>query len=1628
MKVSVLTAIVMTWWCAGTLVFAQGVGARSPHDGQHLVAAGPGQFQRDDGQPVALVPDPGAKWSGKAIDVSHPASVIVRIQHAGTYAVWVRVGTNKGAPAAISVSIKQPSADSLAPRSVLDSIVGSDRGSAKVGGPIGFEAFAKLVNQSGPSRDVKVKADSKGSKSDPQKDSDDLGDLLKELDTKKGASESQWANFLRQEEQNDARPYFWWKAGTVELRSGEATLHVSAAKAKPGTVFLDGAFLSTNTTLAYPFIGDVNAPPASYIRFRLGDVRRDQANTAKGAAKAGSEERADDDPVSISAAMRIHSDPWSTARVWLNPDKIGGMQPVPHTEPGFTRWYRLQEIENAPAFGASEAHLLLSVQSVSDAVNRRRSSAAVPPRGATQFAVFPHDDYVLREIDWSEPEGLNITLVTDFSTHLHRLRTLRDHAREHYEMALRATDGKLYPLTRGDLYFGNAWGAASGDCAGYMNQTFRLLGFNSVGASHEAIKYRDIYGWTSSAGHYWPEVHLPFDAASTRKQYDDYYSKYFGEKSDYFRGVSTFQIADEPGEISRVEMTSPLWRLERDDLGEKYVDASGNSDLHSRRCDYEDCVLEGRLEAHGTMLGFRVGLDQTHQPKQFAYWHVGAVSINREMNVAMGREGKAAELAKRPAARLLKTPMPFKIVYDGKSAALFLNGQLVGQHSNVPPRGGFGFTGGAKAIRSLSVRPLQAKERLGTSVDEVASKKKVDLLDDLGLGGGSETKESAKTASLEQTIRDAWVSTGGMQEAHLAFRAWCRDEMKLEPTLFGQTTWDNVSLLTVPSFVRTAEEARLFYWSRRFSGMLTPKMFNLAADAIHAQAPNKEMRGFVALSGHSLYFPSEQPLDTFQLADGDAMTPGISDWMSLGGWFWDSHQAVAFSMAPFNAGARRPGQMPRSFPMMHCVGPSTFRAYTMLANQARYISFYNFGPSYAVTEGYWSEAAGCYDAVNLTANRAAQVDDVLTQSRLRPSRVALLYSMSNEYWHAQSSFADKRAAFLALSHEYFQPELVTEDQVAADSLRNYDALFVLDPLVRLDAQQRIAEWVNKGGLLWTCADALTRNEFNEPADWLDQHAQVTRGFTETNRDVQVSPIGNAATFRTHAVVLGKTGGKSALPKPATEMNALPNFKSLPAGATVRARYVTDEANAEAPAWIEWKLGQGRIVYVGHRAGLTYSRHKVRLAGQHTIWSDSGRALLVQPLLDAGVDRELNLSEPAVMAGALSSETGTVILLHDMAQGSRRDLKITLKEAARPHSVEVFSGLELKPLPFEFSDGRVTFMLPELDDGQMIVVRRSPPPADKRLDQWLSHTRTLLKSDDPTAIAGGAWFAGRFPQWNLAESLTPLLKHSHWEVRRAAAESLGRLRPESAAPALVAALSEELDPHVLGDLLVAIAEIDASKGERLTLVRKFADGRSPFVRQQALRALSIYGRSGHRLGETTDWLNEPLADADLRVRREAIRLHVLSAPVKSVDLVDSAHTRGASLRDQEEWHAAIASDPAAWDAAVTRTTLSPQFVLSLAQQKADPRIATHLIHQVTASQTANTNTLLAADAIRTLRAASRQRDQRLTRQIFSVRSQLSREAMTQLPVTLELTFGQRLGHDLAAWDEWLNRSAETRAAR
>jgi len=724
------------------------------------------------------------------------------------------------------------------------------------------------------------------------------------------------------------------------------------------------------------------------------------------------------------------------------------------------------------------------------------------------------------------------------------------------------------------------------------------------------------------------------------------------------------------------------------------------------------------------------------------------------------------------------------------------------------------------------------------------------------------------------------------------------------------------------------------------------------------------------------------------------------------------------------------GTEPASYPMMHCVWPAVIRSYTMLANNVKTISYFNYGPAYAVTEGFWSDSDGAYEAVHLTDNHAALVDDVLSVARMRPSRVALLYAMSTEYWDAQSSFADKRAAFLGLSHEYFQPDLITEEQILAGALKHYDALYVLEPWVATAAQEAIADWVRAGGLLCAYADALTRNEYNEPADLLAALAQVRRtyppegakpsggsgsgtraasppeGSTPSGGYPGIGPVPGEAEFRPHTVV--PQGMPSAIEA---------------GGARLRAKYSDGR-----PAWIERRVEKGKVVYLGHRPGLAYTAKAIRRGGYHDVWADTGRASLTLPLLEAKVERELVLSEPLIMASALTSDAGTLILLYNMHPTPRTNLQFNLEEPQKPHSVEAFEGDRLVPLPFDHRDGRVTMTLPKLDGGQMILIRRRPAPPDGRLAKMRESAEQQLASTEWQAVAAGAWFAGFYPDWSLGDRLVPLLQHDRWEVRRAAAESLGRLGHKAAADALLAALGKESDAHALGDELAALARLGDPRAPESCL--QSLSHREPFVRRQALVGLGAIlgkgpsGAPGNRdevlkaLASQVAWTG--LQDPDLRVRRAAIPLVVAIDPKRAVTLAAEAFREpGRDALERPFWADTLARDGRAFAEYLAQGPASDALLLALAARRSDPQLAKALLGRC--------EDLSRRDPGAFVAAAIRQRDPALARALFEKRAGLPPPVASHVTLILANAFGVRLGDVVDDWADWLRATGERERA-
>ena len=1508
---------------------------------------------------------------GEAVSLQQRVQASVSIRESGKYSLWVRIGQTAKFPNAIQVRLTGKD------RVLIRQTICDSNGSEATGGPQGYAAYRKLIEKFSSKLAV---ADKPGGLGD---------DLLNELANPKDQARRKWATLNRMEDSGQKSPFYWWKLPAVDLKPGQYTLALATeGRVRGDAPLFDAGFLTTFGDLPYPYHGDIDARPASYLRFRIDALPPN--STALG----------------IRMGSQLHHAPWGASASFA-PNGINHSKPATHEKTGHTRWYRLQDIENFSGFGGATLSIALNIHPAA--------------QGSTEFAVFPHDDFILRRFDWNEPDGKRLSMRTDFQTFPQDLRTLRDYAREHYQTALWATRDQVFPLTRAPLHFANGWGNDSGAGNDYLVKTLRLLGFNSCGAPDNAANSRR-YGWQPSGGHYWPPAWLPYNEPAMAERYKQHYAKEVGRRPQSYENVGVFQIADEPGEINTTELSAPFWLHLPAANGQpaRWHDPTGSSELQTKRTDFGDCVLEGVLHS-SQVFAIRVGQFGGGSPKstatpKSAFWRIGRPNMNANYNLSFGVTGGAQGTATRPGATPSNRGVPFKLIYqsgpsvtnngktpNGKksnptaSAVLYCNGRLMTQLNGLPARGGFAIqAGGVKSISKLQLRSINKDEQLLASLGTPDSKKGDplvdDLLDEISKGPCSRPKFTAKP--LKAFVNEDWEWSGGLPEAHVGFRKWLQ-ERGVTPKDVGASAWKDVRVMTIRALANTPVRARLYYWSRRYANYLTPRMFALAAEGIRANAPNRQMKGFVALSGHALYLGSTaMPLDMFELAKYPAMTPGVSDWMSMGGWRWDSHQAVAYSVAPFNAGARRYGQQPVTFPMMHCVWPSVFRAYTQVANQCKTISYWTFGPSYSATEGFWSDSPGSHRAVHTLNNRAAQVDDILGTAVMRPSRVAMLYSHATHIWSSADSYHDKRAAFLGLSHEYYQPELVTEEQIADGCLKHYDALYVLEPHVSRAVQDHVTDWTQAGGLLWTCSNAITHDEYNQPHDWLSREAAIRRSGQATERTAVMNSAKGQPKFQPHRVAFGH------------------RYEDVTAEACiVRANY--DDGSV---AWIEKPLGKGRVVYVGHRAGVTYSSQSVAIGGRPVIWAQTGRDTLTRPLHEAGIARELVVSQPTVMATAQSTDAGTLIVLYNMRADSLEDLQVTLAEPKPPASVQMFDNDRLIDVPFKFAEGKLSVALNHLHAhaGQMLVVRRRPAAIDPRLDAMKSRAAAMLTSKDPLDLSAGAWLAGFHPEWQLANSIELHLDHPRWEVRRSAAEALGRLKYRSAAQRLLKTLKTETDGHARADQLHALARIDP-----VTFVgqaKQHATHPNMIVRHETMRA--IQSLLGDADSDTTDIdtakqlaplhrtlveiAKSCLADQSQPIRHAAISIIGRLQPAQ---ILPQALAENVIPGDRTQWITALVSSETSFAEYLKRRMPGDDnFFYAVAQRRRHPELAKELERRLLAD-TKHPGLLSAVEY---------QRDPALMRRVLANRDRLSKVWQSRLVYQLETTFHYGIGRDLNAW--------------
>jgi len=556
-------------------------------------------------------------------------------------------------------------------------------------------------------------------------------------------------------------------------------------------------------------------------------------------------------------------------------------------------------------------------------------------------------------------------------------------------------------------------------------------------------------------------------------------------------------------------------------------------------------------------------------------------------------------------------------------------------------------------------------------------------------------------------------------QAREHFVAWLKRN-KVDPEQLGAGNLSDVEPIETPDEFRErakkneAAARRAFYYTSRFRQEATTERFRWLTESLHRKlGPGPLSSTLVAdhpyFSGTGLgmgWGPNPcwgrivLAADWFDLARRRAVDlAGIEDWMGLQYMYgpnttWEGFQLMGFQAAMFRSASR--GRQP----IIAWITPSDetnlrLKAASALCQGAKHFFFWTYGPTCTSTENYWSDLRGAYDGIVHVTRQLAAAEDLLAPGTTRQTRLALLYSISSDLWQpfGYLHMLERRGTYLSLIHDQYLVDMLTEEDIGAGRLRDYDVLYATDPCIKESVARNIADWVRRGGSLYGSCAAGSFNEFGEEVPGLAEVFGI-----EPNPDVKTQPgryhIRGALNGMEHLDRITLTAETDDAPPALGVIGAKTSFR--PNGAEVMGTFADG-----APAAVVHAYGKGRAVYFGCCPAVAYIKEARFVPAElKERWPAEIRRLINAAAAER-VSRLVELSHPVVEAGVYDAPEGTVLVLANFTYEPIEKLEVRLWVAKPPRRVV---SAERGPLEFASDPDRsapvaadyphrVTFSLP-----------------------------------------------------------------------------------------------------------------------------------------------------------------------------------------------------------------------------------------------------------------------------------------------------------------------------------------------
>ncbi len=354
---------------------------------------------------------------------------------------------------------------------------------------------------------------------------------------------------------------------------------------------------------------------------------------------------------------------------------------------------------------------------------------------------------------------------------------------------------------------------------------------------------------------------------------------------------------------------------------------------------------------------------------------------------------------------------------------------------------------------------------------------------------------------------------------------------------------------------------------------------------------------------------------------------------------------------------------------------------------------YLFGPRYAWTEYMWSEKLGHYEHIADANRLIGRAERLIAGAVPPPAEAAVLWPVTSQIhefnrggcWTANRDYlVESQQIWLALNHHFIPADFVDEVTIQRGLPKRLRVLYLAAPHLEAATVAAIKRWVQGGGLLWTSARAMSRDESDLPSAAAADILGVSARKIERDPEADCAPRGGLRTVPERGVVSMQADAPMGA-GPWTNYGCRAILEPA-SGARVCGRFEDGKAAILINA-----VGRGQSWHLAGLPGLAYSRGASETPGRPTIDYPERVAQLICAAADqAGVSRPATADRTFVETAVLESERGLAVALLNWSAQPLAELAVSVRDHGRAKRI---SSARLGALKFKREGETLRVRLP-----------------------------------------------------------------------------------------------------------------------------------------------------------------------------------------------------------------------------------------------------------------------------------------------------------------------------------------------